>query len=136
MEKKLLHVYPQRCTACRNCEIACSFAHPIDGKAGVARIKAFGDKEGRVGHNQIVVCMQCEDAACVSACPANALWRNPDTGAIYLLEERCIRCHSCVAACPFGNMRPQADEFPSKCDVCGGDPACVKFCPANALEYK
>jgi Fe-S-cluster-containing hydrogenase component 2 len=22
-----------------------------------------------------------------------------------------------------------------KCDTCGGDPACVQYCPNNALEY-
>lgn len=22
-----------------------------------------------------------------------------------------------------------------KCDLCGGDPECVKFCPRNAIEF-
>jgi ferredoxin len=26
-------------------------------------------------------------------------------------------------------------QFPLKCDLCGGDPQCVKFCPTEALVY-
>lgn len=137
MEKKLLHVYPQLCTACRNCEMACSFVHAKGPQLGLPRIKILPGPEGSTRHHAIVVCLQCEEAACVAACPANALWRNPDTGAIYTVEERCIQCGSCIAACPFGNMHPSAiDGHPIKCDLCGGDPACVKFCPAGALVYK
>ena len=136
MEKKLLHVFPQLCTACRNCEMACSFVHAKDARPGLSRIKAFASPEGIPTQNSVVVCLQCEEAACVAACPAKALWRNPETGAIYLMEERCIRCHSCVAACPFGNLHLQPkSEVPVKCDLCKGDPMCAKFCPSKALQF-
>jgi Fe-S-cluster-containing hydrogenase component 2 len=26
-------------------------------------------------------------------------------------------------------------QFPLKCDLCGGDPQCVKFCPTEALVF-
>jgi len=137
MEQKLLHVAPSKCTACRNCELACAFSHVHKGKPTDARIRGLLDAAQRPGHNSLVVCMQCEEAACVKACPAKALWRDLDTGAIYHVGERCVRCRSCVAACPFGNMRwDKATTFPVKCDLCMGDPVCVRFCPTKAIEYR
>jgi anaerobic carbon-monoxide dehydrogenase iron sulfur subunit len=137
MSTKLLHVRPELCTACRNCEMACAFSHLHSGRPTSARIRAFPDDEKREDKNTVVVCMQCDDAGCVKACPAHALWRDQKTGAIYHVPERCIHCQSCVAGCPFGNMRwESAGEFPVKCDLCDGDPVCVKFCPTAAIEYR
>jgi anaerobic carbon-monoxide dehydrogenase iron sulfur subunit len=134
---KLLHISPSKCIGCRTCEMACAFSHPADGKPGMSRIRIFPDPENRPSFSKVVVCLQCEEAACVTACPANALWRNPKTGAIYHVEDRCIRCRSCVIACPFGNMHwDPAPDLPIKCDLCGGDPACAKFCPSGALIYE
>lgn len=136
-EQPLFHVYPSKCTACKNCEFACSFSHGSDSGPTLTRIATMHDPDGREGKNRVVLCMQCDTAACVAGCPSNALWRNPETGAIYHVEDRCIRCRSCVAACPFGNMRWEAKvNFPVKCDLCNGDPVCVKFCPTRAIEYR
>jgi len=137
MESKLLHVFPEKCTACRNCEQACAFAHLHEGRPTRSRIRADADSQQREGKNVLVVCYQCDAAACVAACPAKALWRDLRTGAVYHLEDRCIRCGSCVAACPFGNMRWEPlRQYPSKCDLCNGDPVCVRFCPTGAILYK
>jgi carbon-monoxide dehydrogenase iron sulfur subunit len=137
MESKLMHVTPKKCTACRNCEMACSFAHLAGGRPTTARIRAFADADGREDRNAVIVCMQCDDAGCVKACPANALWRDQETGAVYHVEARCIRCQSCVAGCPFGNMRWESTVLlPTKCDLCDGDPVCVKFCPTGAIQYR
>jgi Fe-S-cluster-containing hydrogenase component 2 len=137
MSNKLLHVSPQRCTACRNCEMACAFVHSTQGVPGLSRIQTRSGPNAAPPGNSVVVCLQCDDAACVAACPAHALFRDMKTGAIYVVEERCIRCYSCVAACPFGNMRKPSDTaFPVKCDLCGGDPACAKFCPTKALVFE
>jgi anaerobic carbon-monoxide dehydrogenase iron sulfur subunit len=137
MEAKLMHVTPSKCTACKNCELACAFSHSQDGKPTSARVTAIMDPDGRDGCNQLVICMQCDSAACVAACPSNALWRNMETGAIYHKPERCIQCSSCVAACPFGNMKwDTLTTYPVKCDLCDGDPVCVKFCPTKAIDYR
>jgi len=36
--------------------------------------------------------------------------------------------------CPFGNMA-LVHDYPSKCDLCEGDPICVKACQWEALEF-
>jgi formate dehydrogenase iron-sulfur subunit len=48
-------------------------------------------------------CRRCEDAPCISVCPANALEKNND-GIISRALNLCISCKSCVTACPFGTM--------------------------------
>ena len=51
-----------------------------------------------------------------------------------ILEDVCIKCGKCIEACPFAAI----DWHPTKktplvCDVCDGEPECVKFCSPNAL---
>ena len=133
MEKTLI-ITPSRCTACRTCELACSFRHATNGGPGLSRIRAFMFGEGK---NQIVTCFQCDDAACVKVCPVQALVRNEDTGAIEVDRGRCIGCGLCSIACPFGHMAHDRDnDIAVKCDLCGGEPACAAFCPTKTLEYR
>jgi carbon-monoxide dehydrogenase iron sulfur subunit len=135
--KKTYTVTPALCVGCKTCEMSCAFAHPVKGQPGVSRIRIDADLQGRPGLSKVVVCLQCEEAACVAACPANALWKDAELGVIKHLEERCIHCASCVAACPFGNMHWEAKvQFPRKCDLCLGDPKCARFCPTGALRYE
>ena len=130
---KMLTVTPTRCIGCRTCEVACAFRHPMDGMPGRSRVQV------RTVAKDVyvpILCLQCEEAACVKACPVFALWRNGETGAIDVKADRCIRCNACVPACPFGNLAVQSPkQAVIKCDVCGGAPACAQFCPTQALEY-
>jgi Fe-S-cluster-containing hydrogenase component 2 len=42
----------------------------------------------------------------------------------------------CVQACPFGNaIWDEKLAKVLKCDNCGGDPACAKFCPTEAIVW-
>jgi anaerobic carbon-monoxide dehydrogenase iron sulfur subunit len=41
-----------------------------------------------------------------------------------------------VQACPFGNsVWDEPSHEIRKCDYCGGDPACAKFCPTHAIAW-
>jgi anaerobic carbon-monoxide dehydrogenase iron sulfur subunit len=137
MPRKKLTVTPDRCTACRTCELACAFRHSAAAvQPQATRITAHvivPDKD-----NVPLMCLQCDDAACVKACPVEALVRNLDTGAIEVLEQRCVGCQQCVAACPFGQMRFDSSSTKAfKCDLCGGDnPSCAAFCPTRALVWE
>jgi anaerobic carbon-monoxide dehydrogenase iron sulfur subunit len=129
----IYRVTVERCIACGKCELACAFAHGSEGTPSRTRINIFrrGPELGTP-----VVCFQCFDAACAAICPTEALVRNVKTGAIDMARHRCIGCRMCVAACPFGNMSwDETYHCIQKCDLCGGDPRCVPFCPTRALEY-
>jgi Fe-S-cluster-containing hydrogenase component 2 len=114
--------------------LACSFAHASGGRPGASRIWALpgGFEELFVP----VVCLQCDDPACAKSCLVNAIQRDPETGAMVLNHDLCVRCMACVSACPFGcSIEDPGHHLVVKCDLCGGDPACAKFCPTKALEY-
>ena len=133
MQKTLL-ITPSRCTACRTCELACSFKHAAKGGPGISRISTFMFGEEK---NQVLTCFQCDEAACVKVCPVEALSRCESTGAVVVNQDRCIGCGLCSLACPFGHMQhDDHNGIAVKCDLCGGQPACAAFCPTRALEYK
>jgi formate dehydrogenase iron-sulfur subunit len=48
-------------------------------------------------------CRRCEDAPCISVCPAEALEKDNE-GIISRYTNLCISCKSCVTICPFGTM--------------------------------
>ena len=131
---KTFILIPQNCTGCRTCELACSMGKAVDGRLAHSRISIF-----KTGHEQYMqmTCLQCVDAACVKVCPTNALVRDSESRYIKVDEDRCIGCGLCETACPFGHMFfDKSDGKPKKCDMCGGDPVCARFCPHGALETK
>jgi anaerobic carbon-monoxide dehydrogenase iron sulfur subunit len=130
----IFRVTADRCTGCGNCELACAFCHQTDGRPGQPRINVIRHGEQR---GTPIVCLQCDEAACVAACPSGALRRNDRTGAIDLDSQRCIRCRACIGACPFGNLLwDDGAHLVEKCDLCGGQPWCVKFCPTGAITFR
>jgi len=131
---KRLHVTPTLCIGCKTCELACGFFHSEDKKTPAkARIVVV-----ETGEKSFVpyTCFQCVEPGCVKVCPVEALKKNDKTGAIVLDEDKCIRCMACVSGCPFGNIVVVDGRKVIKCDLCGGDPLCAKFCPSKALEFK
>ena len=129
---KVLVLDPTKCRGCFSCSITCSSWNFETGDVHIARIKVspFFDDAFFVP----LACFQCETPYCARVCPANALAANPETGVVELNKEKCIGCKMCVMACPFGNMA-FIHGYPSKCDLCGGDPACAKACQWDALEF-
>ncbi|HOC17888.1 MAG TPA: 4Fe-4S dicluster domain-containing protein [Vicinamibacterales bacterium] len=132
----VLRVVTDRCNGCGNCEMACAFVHARGTRPAQPRIHVLG-RQTSPGCGTPILCLQCDEPACVEVCPIQALSRDEATGAIRLDEARCIRCRSCVAACPFGNVAwDAAQRAVVKCDLCGGDPQCARFCPTGALSSR
>lgn len=119
-------VDPLRCSGCRLCEVACSLE-----KEGViwpeaSRIRVF---EWLPGANVPHLCVQCPDYPCIKACPTDTLYVDEKTGAVRVIEDRCIQCGLCIDACPGDVPRiPKGKKAVVICDLCGGDPACVRAC--------
>jgi len=91
-------------------------------------------------------CMHCGEAACVEASPTGALKYGPN-GIITYERELCNGCGYCSQFCPFGIPQLEVTNLvtgeakSSKCFFCqdrttnGLKPACVKTCPAGALDW-
>jgi Fe-S-cluster-containing dehydrogenase component len=81
-------------------------------------------------------CAHCDTPLCMASCPAEAIKKDEKTGMVTIDNLKCIGCRTCIVACPVSN--PWYDEVRKtvyKCDLCGGDPQCVKFCPTAAIQY-
>jgi len=115
-----------RCTGCRRCELACSMHHEDWMWPEASRVRVFMRFPGvEVPH----LCAQCDDYPCVKSCPVDALSVDEDTTAVLVDREKCTSCGACIRACPgkVPFLHP-GDRKATICDLCGGDPQCVKVC--------
>jgi Fe-S-cluster-containing hydrogenase component 2 len=121
-----------KCTGCECCILACSGGHfrvfsPANARIWVeekepVQIKAF-------------TCQQCKIPACLEACPMGAIRKKE--GLVMVDEEECIGCGACVRECPFGAIVISSISGKAiKCDMCDGDPECIKSCIHEALSSK
>ena len=134
MDKVLMIDY-EKCTGCRLCELVCSVKH--DGISNPVRSRIRVMKWEAEGLYIPMSCQQCQDAPCVTGCPVKALSRNEELGRVEVDYDTCIGCRTCVSVCPFGAMGYNTvDHKVIKCDLCDGDPQCVRFCEVKAVEFK
>ena len=137
-------VIPSRCTGCRVCELVCSEVHEGTFQPSKARIQVLSFDE--TVQDVPIICQQCVDAPCLEACPLEALSRDIKTNAVVVDQDLCIQCGTCVSVCVIGldavdpqqKLAIRLDEKSQmllKCDLCDGDPQCVKFCPTEALIF-
>lgn len=133
---------PQLCTGCRVCMAVCSFVKERGSvRPEASRIQVHVDPFGGTVENYMPQpCLQCEEPQCLSACPVEAVYVDVKTGARVIDEDRCIRCGKCVEACgshfdPPRVIFDQDKQTYVKCDLCGGAPECVKWCPNGALRF-
>lgn len=130
---KVLYVDHQKCTGCQLCELVCAVSH--DGISNPARSRIRVVKWEAEGLYIPMACQQCQDAPCLNVCPVKAISRNEELARVAVDYDVCIGCRSCVSACPFGAMifNP-TDRQVFKCDLCDGDPQCVRFCDVKAVD--
>ena len=144
MNEKVIVFDPVLCTGCMRCMTTCStynFGATSLSKSRIQVIRHEGhaitsmDEEDNLIF-QPLVCQQCDKPHCQSVCPVKAISVDKETQAKTINYDRCIGCRLCMTACPFGAMRYDTlRKKVFKCELCEGDPQCVKFCPTNALQF-
>jgi Fe-S-cluster-containing hydrogenase component 2 len=132
--QKVLHINPEKCTGCLQCEMACSFENYGIFATAKSRIKVFDFHD--TGKKVPYTCTQCDEAWCLHACPVEAITLDKLTGAKVVNDSTCVGCKVCTIACPFGTINYVADTGKvQKCDLCGGEPACADACPTGAITF-
>ncbi len=155
----------KRCIGCDACTIACKQEQgtPPDVMFARVLVREYGTFPTVKKFFLPILCNHCEEPACVTACPNEAIKKRPD-GIVYVDAEECSGAKCCVSACPYGAIfYPSEDnlfyfgtttdlekyhsskrvKFPAamKCDFCmkrvdqGLEPACVITCPSGARIF-
>jgi formate dehydrogenase iron-sulfur subunit len=150
-----------RCIGCRACMVACKewndlpaekadffagegYQNPRDLDANNYTLITFNEKveQGEWVFGRLL-CMHCDEPACVSVCPTAALTKTED-GPVVFDEARCIGCRYCMQACPFvipkydyENLAPKIHKCTMCADRIQADlaPACATVCPTDAIVY-
>lgn len=136
-----------RCTGCQTCSVACKSFHALPpGPLKYLRIYQYEKgcfPDVRL-HTHWVPCYHCEKPVCADACPAEAIYKEPEYGAVLIESQKCDGCRLCYEACPYGAPVFENDEMEpiaQKCTLCvdrllrGEKPVCVIACPLRALDF-
>jgi Fe-S-cluster-containing hydrogenase component 2 len=134
-----------KCTGCETCEAICSFSHFDLVSHALSAINVVNRDIDWIHRKaprifEVRVCRQCPGLSpCMSVCPRleeGALYRDSESKAVLFDHEACIKCLACVEACPYDAITysPRLNRL-IKCDLCGGSPQCVEWCPPRVLRY-
>ena len=134
-----LFIDGNRCIGCRACVEACS---ECPGHGGFSMIHLDDLERATTVQTSPTVCMHCDDPACATVCPADAIKTDPDGVVLSAAVERCIGCGNCALACPFGvpKLMVEMNQM-MKCDMCYDRtsvdlaPMCASVCPSQALWF-
>jgi anaerobic dimethyl sulfoxide reductase subunit B (iron-sulfur subunit) len=132
-----------KCVQCHACEVACKASHQVElGIKWRRVIWIWRGEFPKVACRTVSLsCLHCGNPPCEAACSAGAISKRPGDGIVVVDQVRCIGCHACLVACPFGVPQYGAAGKMQKCDLCvdrieaGKEPACVATCPSGALRF-
>ncbi len=143
------------CNGCYNCVVACKdehvgndwtpYAKPQPG-TGHFWMKITDMVRGTVPKVRVTylhdICQHCDEAPCIPACTAHAIYKRDD-GIVIIDPEKCSGHRNCIGACPYGVIYFNWDlNIAQKCTMCAHlldkgwkEPRCVDACPTGALKF-
>jgi Fe-S-cluster-containing dehydrogenase component len=154
MGKKTFLIDVDKCTGCYLCVIACKDEHVDSGYApwtkpqpdtGHFWIDVRSLERGRIPRVRMtylpLLCQHCANAACIKACPEDAIKRRDD-GLVWIDPAACPGCRLCRDACPYGVIYINEElDIAQKCTGCahrvdeGLLPRCAEVCPHDAIVF-
>ncbi|MGQ0745056.1 MAG: DmsC/YnfH family molybdoenzyme membrane anchor subunit [Acidimicrobiales bacterium] len=129
------------CTACKACVVACHTLNGLDeGESHRVTGLHHGIEILPMQQTITTACHHCVDPGCLAGCPTQAYDKDPVTGIVTHVEEKCLGCGYCIWTCPYEvPQMNKARGVVRKCDMCTGRlsdgqaPACVSACPNGAI---
>lgn len=128
---------PEVCDGCGACVTSCQQAHGLpEGSIAGIQIVTIGEQ------HIPIVCHNCEDAPCVTACMPGCRYKDEATGRIITDYDRCVGCWMCVMLCPFGaiqripTLEGEHHGVALKCDSCVDKMKmpCIAACKPKGLK--
>ena len=144
-----------RCSICFACQVACKdefvgnpyppYSH-TQPDVEQEWIKVSEIEKGRYPYAKVyaipILCMHCEQAPCINACPIPDCIYRTGSGVVSIDPSKCDGCRSCMESCPYGAIFFNDDKnICQKCTLCihrleeGKKPACVDACPSNVFLF-
>ena len=145
-----------RCNGCYCCQIACKDEHVGNDWTPYAKPQPdtgqFWLKQNEFVRGTVpkvkasyrpVLCMHCDDAPCIPACPIEGAIYKRDDGLVIIDPVKCTGCKNCVDSCPYGVIYFNEDlNIAQKCTGCAHlldngwtVPRCVDVCPTEAIKF-
>jgi sulfite dehydrogenase (quinone) subunit SoeB len=146
-----------KCNGCHSCQVACKDEHvgndwmpyakpqPVTGQFWY---KLNEQVRGSIPKVKVAyvptLCMHCDDAPCIPACPSTAISQRED-GLVWIDPAKCTGSQLCMDACPYGAISfNQGLKLAQKCTGCAHlldrgwpitEPRCVDACITGALVF-
>ncbi|MCU4718279.1 4Fe-4S dicluster domain-containing protein [Halapricum hydrolyticum] len=147
---------PNSCIGCHACSVACDVRNDrenADDNWRTVKHEGTGEFPDYEETTVSISCMHCGNAPCEKVCPTGAITKRDADGIVTVDQDKCISCHYCGWACPYGAPTFDGEKM-SKCHLCLGEgagdgagkpprerpkaggttPACVDNCVTDALH--
>jgi tetrathionate reductase subunit B len=153
---KVMIIDVAKCNGCYNCQIVCKDEHVGNDWTPIAKPQPDTGQfwthveeitRGSVPKVKMAymhsICQHCDDAPCMKACPAKAIYKRPD-GIVVIDPTKCQGHRNCLDACPYkGVIFFNWDlNIAQKCTFCAHlidrgwkETRCSEACPTGAFTF-
>ena len=155
MAKKVFVIDISKCNGCHVCQVVCKDEHVGNDWTPIAKsqpdigqfwIELTQRVRGTVPKVKVAyrphLCMHCDEAPCMNACPVEDAIYQRDDGLVIIDPVTCTGCKNCVDVCPYNAIFFNEElNIAQKCTGCAHllddgwkEPRCADACPTMAIR--